>query len=129
VDYKATISPVCLPSASSSADQYADKDATIIGWGTLIEGEKLISYKIICVFSVLNIFFLGGFQSPVLQQVTVQLMTNAKCQAFYAGKDKIFDHMICAAAPGKDSCQVIFKINSEPFRKQQLAGNSALYLE
>jgi hypothetical protein len=49
---------------------------------------------------------LGGFQSAVLQQVTVQLMTNAKCQSFYAGKDKIFDHMMCAAAPGKDSCQV-----------------------
>jgi hypothetical protein len=128
VDYKATISPVCLPSASSSADQYADKDATIIGWGTLIEGEKLISYKTICVFYA-KYFVLGGFQSPVLQQVTVQLMTNAKCQAFYAGKDKIFDHMICAAAPGKDSCQVIFEINSEPLRKQQLAGNSALYLE
>ncbi|XP_046451630.1 trypsin-1-like isoform X2 [Daphnia pulex] len=84
VDYKSTISPVCLPSANSNAEQYADKDATIIGWGTLIE---------------------GGFQSAVLQQVTVQLMTNAKCQSFYAGKDKIFDHMMCAAAPGKDSCQ------------------------
>ena len=108
MDYKATISPVCLPSSGSSADQYADKDATIIGWGTLIEGEKLISYKTICVFCT-KYFVLGGFQSPVLQQVTVQLMTNAKCQAFYAGKDKIFDHMICAAAPGKDSCQVIFK--------------------
>jgi hypothetical protein len=41
VDYKSTISPVCLPSANSNAEQYADKDATIIGWGTLIEGENL----------------------------------------------------------------------------------------
>ncbi|KAI9553936.1 hypothetical protein GHT06_019207 [Daphnia sinensis] len=83
VEYSETISPVCLPSADSD-DKYVDRDVTIIGWGSPIE---------------------GGFQSHVLRQVTVQVMSNAKCQKFYAGKDKIFDHMMCAAAPGKDSCQ------------------------
>ena len=54
-------------------------------------------------------FFKGGSQPSVLQQVTVQIITNEKCKSDY-GKDApggIVDHMICAAYPGKDSCSVI----------------------
>jgi hypothetical protein len=50
----------------------------------------------------------GGRQPDVLQQVTVQIQSNAECKKNY-GKDApggIVDHMICAAYPGKDSCSV-----------------------
>jgi hypothetical protein len=50
----------------------------------------------------------GGRQPDVLQQVTVQIQSNAECTKNY-GKDApggIVDHMICAAYPGKDSCSV-----------------------
>lgn len=50
----------------------------------------------------------GGGQPNVLQQVTVQIMTNDKCKSMY-GSDApggIVDHMLCAAYPNKDSCSV-----------------------
>ena len=37
-------------------------------------------------------------------QVTVKTMSNAACHESY--RSRITDYMICAAAPGKDSCQV-----------------------
>jgi hypothetical protein len=33
--YSGAISPVCLPPASSAVDQFAGKDAAIMGWGDL----------------------------------------------------------------------------------------------
>lgn len=84
IDYTSTISPVCLP-PSDSSDQYTDKEAAVIGWGAIRE---------------------GGGQPSVLQQVTVQIMTNDKCKNMY-GSDApggIVDHMLCAAYPNKDSC-------------------------
>jgi hypothetical protein len=35
INYSAAISPVCLPPASTAADQFVDKNAAIIGWGIL----------------------------------------------------------------------------------------------
>ncbi len=38
--YSDAISPVCLPPANTDADQFATKDAAIIGWGTLSSGNE-----------------------------------------------------------------------------------------
>jgi hypothetical protein len=40
VTYSSVISPVCLGSPSSNADQFADKQAAVMGWGNLQEGIK-----------------------------------------------------------------------------------------
>ncbi|EFX75607.1 hypothetical protein DAPPUDRAFT_107786 [Daphnia pulex] len=84
VQFSAAIAPVCLPPKGSN-EQFVSKESTVVGWGALKE---------------------GGRQPDVLQQVTVQIQSNAECKKNY-GKDApggIVDHMICAAYPGKDSC-------------------------
>jgi hypothetical protein len=40
VTYSSVISPVCLGSPSSNADQFAEKQAAVMGWGNLQEGIK-----------------------------------------------------------------------------------------
>lgn len=112
VFFTQTISPVCLP-PSGSNDQYTDKDAAVIGWGALKEGKHSMKTRILKwshIFDEKKIydFIVGGGQPSVLQQVTVQIITNAKCKSSY-GSDApggIVDHMLCAAYPGKDSCSV-----------------------
>jgi hypothetical protein len=42
VTYSSVISPVCLGSPSSNADQFADKQAAVMGWGNLQEGKTKI---------------------------------------------------------------------------------------
>ncbi|KAI9553933.1 hypothetical protein GHT06_019204 [Daphnia sinensis] len=84
VTFSDAISPVCLPPIGTT-DQYVSKESTVVGWGALKE---------------------GGRQPESLQQVTVQIQSNAECKRNY-GKDApggIVDHMICAAYPGRDSC-------------------------
>ena len=39
-------------------------------------------------------------------QVTVKTMSNAACAGHELYSSRITNNMICAAAPGKDSCQV-----------------------
>ncbi|XP_059351329.1 uncharacterized protein LOC130696997 [Daphnia carinata] len=80
VPYGATISPVCLPPQTAS-DQYVNREAAIIGWGTVEE---------------------GGSQPAVLQQSTVKIIANTKCRSSYPD---ITNGMLCAAAPGTDTCQ------------------------
>ncbi|EFX79657.1 hypothetical protein DAPPUDRAFT_104231 [Daphnia pulex] len=82
ITYSSAISPVCLPAAKTTADQFAGKDAAIMGWGTLQS---------------------GGSQPDELQQATVQIIPNADCNAQYNGK--ITNQQLCASAPGKDTCQ------------------------
>ncbi|KAK4007979.1 hypothetical protein OUZ56_013138 [Daphnia magna] len=84
VTFSDAISPVCLPPIGTT-DQFVSKESTVVGWGALRE---------------------GGRQPESLQQVTVQIQSNAECKRNY-GKDApggIVDHMICAAYPGRDSC-------------------------
>ena len=40
-------------------------------------------------------------------QVKVKTMSNAACVDHERYRSSITDYMICAAAPGKDSCQVM----------------------
>ena len=41
--------------------------------------------------------------ASVLQQATVKITTNTQCKTSYTN---LVPSMLCAAAPGKDSCQV-----------------------
>jgi len=84
VTFTKAISPACLP--PSESNQYASNEAVVSGWGTL---------------------YSNGPQPSVLQDVTVNTMSNSQCtgsSTAYSSSD-ITSNMICAASPGKDSCQ------------------------
>ena len=75
------VSPICLPSKESS--EYDHVEAIVSGWGKLEHGGK----------------------SPdVLHSVEVSTITNRRCRRSYRNSE-ITKNMICARAPGKDSCQ------------------------
>ena len=86
VQFSPKVSPICLPSASDS-NSYVNRDTVVMGWGTLRE---------------------GGSQASKLMQVTVSVQPNDVCKKNYGSNAPggIIDTMLCAAAPGKDSCQV-----------------------
>jgi secreted trypsin-like serine protease len=59
---------------------------TVVGWGLLTEGASRTSEK--------------------LMQVTVDRVSNSRCNAMYNTSGiQITDDMFCASTPGKDSCQ------------------------
>lgn len=79
------IRPICLPEDNSQ--DYSGLTATVTGWGTL-------SY--------------GGYLSPTLQEVDVNVLSNSQCKNDYAYPSSgITDQMLCASVPagGKDACQ------------------------
>ncbi|XP_057374920.1 trypsin-1-like [Daphnia carinata] len=80
VTYSKDVSPICLPSVGLN-DQFVNKDAAIIGWGTTKS---------------------GGTLPDVLQQATVKVLNNVKCKESYP---RLFNSMLCASAPRTDSCQ------------------------
>jgi len=82
VTFATDVAPVCLPSTSNYADD--NVNAVVSGWGTLQS---------------------GGSQPNLLQDDTVQTMTNAQCRATGYSSSQITNQMICASNPGKDSCQ------------------------
>jgi hypothetical protein len=45
VPYSNAISPVCLAPSSTNPDQYAEKEAAVMGWGTLTEGNITTTTK------------------------------------------------------------------------------------
>lgn len=52
-----------------------------------------------------GILELGGEPASQLQEVDLQIVNRVDCENVY-GSANITNRMICAAAPGKDSCQV-----------------------
>jgi len=80
VEFRSEVWPVCLPPSTPS---YANKVATVTGWGTTSS---------------------GGSVSDVLREVDVKVKANSDCQSSY-GSSNIKETMLCAGAPGKDSCQ------------------------
>jgi hypothetical protein len=60
---------------------------------------------------------LGGNPADVLQQVTLQIITNAKCKASFPD---LLTTMLCAIAPGKDSCQVRLILTSSSGKKREI---------
>lgn len=74
-------SPVNLD--DNTQDLSAGTDVTTIGWGST---------------------FYGGFGSPVLREVELDIVSNQECAEQYGG-GQITSDMLCAARLGKDSCQ------------------------
>lgn len=54
------------------------------------------------------IYFPGGPQPSVLQEVTIPIWGNAECRQKYgyAAPGGIVDHMLCAGQASRDSCSV-----------------------
>ena len=72
--------PICLPDPTQD---YDNVEAVVTGWGRLRS---------------------GGSQPDILRKVTVRTQSTDHCRGQY-GPNKISQTMICAAAPGKDSCR------------------------
>ncbi|CAB4069131.1 SYDE [Lepeophtheirus salmonis] len=83
VAYSDIIKPICIDTSDDPYDK--NETATVVGWGSLRE---------------------SGPQPSILQEVTLRLWKNEKCQETYNGASPagITDHMICAGRQGKDSC-------------------------
>lgn len=77
--FNSYIWPICMPPMS---DNFEDKNAVVIGWGTQ---------------------FFGGPHSSVLMEVSVPIWKNQDCQKKYV--HKIHDGVLCAGADQVDSCQ------------------------
>nr|XP_033333561.1 trypsin alpha-3-like isoform X2 [Megalopta genalis] len=80
--FGSTVKPVQL----ATAEPASGKVVTITGWGALRE---------------------GGSTSPLLQQVSVPVVTRQQCKDAYSRMNDITVRMICAGVTqgGKDSCQ------------------------
>jgi hypothetical protein len=101
VTFTPAISPVCLPETS---EQYAYKDAAIVGWGTVKEGKWREFQKMQVKRGNNSTRSLGGSLPTVLKQSTVKVLANSKCKQSYP---TITGNQLCAAAPGTDTCQVL----------------------
>ncbi|KAK7084305.1 Transmembrane protease serine 6 [Halocaridina rubra] len=80
VKVSSSVLPVCMP---PELPTYANKVATVTGWGTTSS---------------------GGSSSDILKEVEVPVLSNKACQANNYGT-AIKDTMLCAGQTGKDSCQ------------------------
>ncbi|XP_046648350.1 brachyurin-like isoform X1 [Daphnia pulicaria] len=78
VTFTRTITPVCLPPASSDPDQYADQSAVILGW------DKP--------------------DNAVLQQGTVSISSNSECRMDPAIGQYVSDASICVTSTTKFTC-------------------------
>ena len=99
--------PICLP---SGAGTYAGLAATVIGWGSLREGEFAETFRQHSHNTYDNFFFhfLGGSQPSELQEVTIPIWTNQDCKIKYglAAPGGIVEHFVCAGQANQDSCSV-----------------------
>ena len=86
VTFSTRVLPACLPSQGNNYDRAA---AVVTGWGTLSS---------------------GGSQPTRLYEAAVNTQSNRECTssstAYSSGQ--ITANMICAAGPGRDSCQAAF---------------------
>ena len=84
VEYTKTISPICLPPACFVGDNTI---AIGMGWGNTKSDRK---------------------NSEFLRHANLKIVSNVDCQAIFKEDDNIVDHMMCAYAHGKDTCQVLY---------------------
>ncbi|CAG7824176.1 unnamed protein product [Allacma fusca] len=84
VRYSRFIQPLCLPWKYTFTNFQGAK-ATASGWGTQSFGGQL---------------------SAVLRKVELNVLNNPNCADAWSGSEQpITQNMICASAPGKDTCQ------------------------
>ncbi|XP_059350826.1 clotting factor G beta subunit-like [Daphnia carinata] len=109
VVFTETISPICLP-PNGSTNQYEYRQTVVIGWGVT---TKRIQTR--------NLFS-DGTRPNVLQQITIQTITNAECRSRFDGvvTSGIAAHMICAFSPRKDACD---GDSGGPLLVQDMPGN------
>jgi hypothetical protein len=67
----------------------------------------------------ITLVIVGGSSPSVLQQATVKVTTNAQCKTSYS---TLATSMLCAAAPGKDTCQVTETWQATQSQRNQLNG-------
>ncbi|XP_057380527.1 chymotrypsin-like elastase family member 2A [Daphnia carinata] len=84
VIYTNTMSPVCLPPAGTT-DTYADKNAFIVGWGSLEYNPDLLP-------------------ANVLQQVGVKIISNADCQTAYNDLQVTIENSVICVQTDNPTC-------------------------
>lgn len=67
--------------------------------------DDMIYYDVDMLVSGWGLTSSGGSGSPVLRGVIVRVIEQMACKSIY-GYYKITPQMFCAAASGKDACQV-----------------------
>lgn len=96
---------VVLPAIGSTAT-YAGSRATILGWGTTSSGKSASSFGSLH-YAQSSLMSQGGSISYDLRQATVTVWNNTLCGTRYGtGTNGINTVKLCAAAPGRDTCQV-----------------------
>ena len=98
--FSARVSPVCLPTPSADYDSVT---ATVSGWGTLRHGGGTPNtlQKVQCSAAAAEDIITCSHV-----QARVQTMSNSACTRTVYNSRQITSSMLCAAAPGKDACQV-----------------------
>ena len=91
---------MCLPSPSTDYDSVT---ATVSGWGTLRHGGGTPNtlQKVQCSAAAAEDIITCSHV-----QARVQTMSNSACTRTVYNSRQITSSMLCAAAPGKDACQV-----------------------
>ena len=91
---------MCLPSPSADYDSVT---ATVSGWGTLRHGGGTPNtlQKVQCSAAAAEDIITCSHV-----QARVQTMSNSACTRTVYNSRQITSSMLCAAAPGKDACQV-----------------------
>ena len=102
VIFSASVSPACLP--ASALNTYDSVQAEVTGWGTLSSSGSMS--RVLQKVTSVNTCFTDIEYCFIIIQVTVNTMTNAECRNTEYNPEDITDNMLCAAAPGKDYCQV-----------------------
>ena len=102
VVFSASVSPACLP--ASALNTYDSVQAEVTGWGSLSSSGSMsrVLQKVTSFYTC----FTDIEYCFIIIQVTVNTMTNAECRNTEYNPEDITDNMLCAAAPGKDYCQV-----------------------
>ena len=101
VKFTSTVSPVCL--YDDQGVNHDGREAIAIGWGNIRDGKNVLLTN----QNLINLI-IGGPRAENLQKVSLTIKNQAECQKNFGAKAPggIVDHMICAAAPGRDSCAV-----------------------
>lgn len=80
-----TFGKAIKPIRLQTTEPTGGENAVVTGWGLISE---------------------GGDAPSQLQTVTLQIVSREDCQILYDHYEVITNNMICADAPGKDTCQV-----------------------
>ncbi len=102
-----SVAPACLPPASSDPDQYADKKAIILGWGTAgNEGSLKNYYWLRCNMPFLCSILDINTPSENLLQAKVDLVANSECRSDSDFGRFVSDTSLCVSSTDVFTCAV-----------------------